>query len=161
SLLSAAQLQSLTRTVRVSFRVQVGAELTIECSPEHASPQKAAEWAAAGVNRVSLGVQSMMRAELRAVGRRHDAQTVGDAFGALCGAGIRDVSVDLIAGLPFQTSQSWEDTLERICELRPTHVSVYMLEVDEDSRLGAELLRGGDRYSAAAVPVEEQVVEFY
>jgi oxygen-independent coproporphyrinogen-3 oxidase len=67
----------------------------------------------------------------------------------------------LIAGLPLQSRESWRDSLERLTELAPEHVSVYILEVDEKSRLGSELLKGGERYSAGAVPSEDEMAEFY
>jgi oxygen-independent coproporphyrinogen-3 oxidase len=108
-----------------------------------------------------MGVQSMVKDELRAVGRMHDAETVRQAFALLRSAGIENISVDLIAGLPRQTAESWRVSLDALTELAPTHFSVYMLEVDEDSRLGRELLEGGGRYAAGTVPAEEQVAELY
>jgi oxygen-independent coproporphyrinogen-3 oxidase len=108
-----------------------------------------------------LGLQSLVVKELRAIGRRHDPAVAAAAVDRLRQAGITNVSLDLIAGIPHQTAQSWEQTLDALLALRPQHVSVYMLEVDEDSRLGSELLRGGSRYAAAAVPSEEQTVQFY
>ena len=137
------------------------AEITIEASPENVTPARAASWAAGGINRMSLGVQSMVRAELRAVGRMHDAHTVAQAFSNLRAAGIQNISADLIAGLPYQTAESWEASLRALLELGPAHFSIYMLEVDADSRLGSEILGNGPRYHAAAVPSEEQVADFY
>jgi len=67
----------------------------------------------------------------------------------------------LIAGLPYQTKVSWRQSLEELAALAPEHVSVYLLEVDESSRLGNELLKGGARYSAGAVPSEDEMAEFY
>jgi oxygen-independent coproporphyrinogen-3 oxidase len=160
-LLTAAQMTSLLRTVRTTFPVCTDAEITIEAGPENVSPASVAGWVACGINRVSLGVQSLVAQELRAVGRMHDAATVSGAVAVLRDVGIENISIDLIAGLPHQTAESWERTLATVLDLAPPHVSVYMLEVDEDSRLGGELLQGGARYGAAAVPTEEQVVEFY
>jgi oxygen-independent coproporphyrinogen-3 oxidase len=163
-LLTGAQLQSLLEHVRTSFHVKhgmAGIEVTLEASPENVTEAAANSWAACGVNRISMGVQSMVTQELRAVGRMHDADTVRRAFGALRSAGIENTSVDLIAGLPFQTAESWRVSLEALLERNPTHLSVYMLEVDEDSRLGRELLEGGSRYRTGAVPSEEQVANFY
>ncbi len=161
SLLSGRQLHSLLDTVRSTFHVEGESEMTLEASPENATSDAASTWVCCGVNRVSLGVQSMVSRELRAVGRMHDAETVARAFAALRNAGIQNISVDLIAGLPHQTRESWEITLRSVLALEPEHLSVYMLEVDEDSRLGSELLRAGARYGAAAVPAEEQMVECY
>ncbi|MGH9782669.1 MAG: radical SAM family heme chaperone HemW, partial [Terriglobia bacterium] len=163
-LLTGAQLQSLLQHVRTSFHVKhraAGIEVTLEASPENVTEAAVSAWAACGVNRVSMGVQSMVTQELRAVGRMHDAETVRRAVASLRAGGLENISVDLIAGLPHQTAASWRVSLEALLELRPTHFSVYMLEVDEDSRLGRELLEGGARYRAGAVPSEEQVADFY
>ena len=160
-LLSGEQLGSLLEAVRSSFRVETGAEITVEASPENVTPATGSGWAACGVSRISLGVQSMVSQELRAVGRMHDAETVRRAFTVLRSAGIENISADLIAGLPFQTAQSWRVSLDALLDLNPAHLSVYMFEVDEDSRLGRELLEGGARYRAGAVPTEEHVADFY
>ena len=160
-LLGAVQLRSLLEAVRASFHVEPGAEVTLEASPENVTPANASGWAACGINRISMGVQSMAREELRAVGRMHDAQMVRQAITTLQAAGIENISADLIAGLPHQTAPSWKASLDALLELEPAHLSVYMLEVDEDSRLGREMLEHGSRYHADAIPSEEQVADFY
>jgi oxygen-independent coproporphyrinogen-3 oxidase len=76
-------------------------------------------------------------------------------------AGIGNISFDLIAGLPGQSAESWRRSLEELAKLSPEHVSVYLLEVDEGSRLGSEVLRGGGRYGAATVPGDDEMAEFY
>jgi oxygen-independent coproporphyrinogen-3 oxidase len=76
-------------------------------------------------------------------------------------AGIRNISFDLIAGLPRQTPESWRNSLDELIQLAPQHVSIYLLEVDQGSRLGSELLRGGTKYSASAVPSDEAMAESY
>ena len=160
-LLDPEQLANLLEAVRASFSVDRVAEITLEASPENVTAESAAAWAASGVNRVSLGVQSMVEGELRAVGRRHDAESIAQAFSTLKAAGIVNLSADLIAGLPYQTEQSWEASLRALLQLDPAHLSIYMFEVDEDSRLGREILENGPRYRAEAVPSEEQVATFY
>ena len=160
-LLTPEQMASLLNAIRRAFAISGDPELTIEASPENITPHTAAAWALCGINRVSLGVQSMASAELRAVGRMHDAGTVSRAVQSLRSAGIENLSIDLIAGLPHQTETSWEQTLTTVLDLEPPHVSVYMLEVDDDSRLGGELLRGGEHYSAGAVPEQEEIVACY
>jgi len=160
-MLDAAQLLTILRDAHAMFHVEHPAEITIEASPENVTAAAAAAWAASGINRVSLGVQSMVPEELRAVGRLHDAPMVARAFSNLRAAGIENLSVDLIAGLPKQTVQSWERSLRALLDLQPAHFSIYMLEVDDDSRLGREILLRGGRYHAEAVPCEEQVVDFY
>ncbi|MGA8763518.1 MAG: coproporphyrinogen III oxidase family protein, partial [Candidatus Sulfotelmatobacter sp.] len=99
--------------------------------------------------------------EAAAVGRLHKRTTVLEDVARLRAAGILNFNIDLIAGLPHQTAASWEFSLaETIATLAP-HVSIYMLEVDEDSRLGRELIAGGARYHAHFVPDENAIADFY
>ncbi len=136
-------------------------EATIEAAPGSIDRDKAAAWMRSGLNRVSLGVQSFSTRELARTGRRHTAETVDKDVVTLRNAGFERINIDLIAGLPGQTHESWQESLDWVKRLAPDHVSVYMLEVDEDSRLGRELLAGGSRYSAEAVPSDDLIVEFY
>jgi oxygen-independent coproporphyrinogen-3 oxidase len=161
SLLSAEQITHLFATLRERFDITAGAEITIEAAPGTFDAALVSAWTQLGVNRVSLGVQSFVEAELRATGRTHRAATVSRDLAALRDAGIADVGVDLIAGLPHQTPASWEESLDGVAQLNPTHVSVYILETDEDSRLGTEILAGGARYSARDVPDEDTIAALY
>jgi oxygen-independent coproporphyrinogen III oxidase len=114
-----------------------------------------------GVNRVSLGVQSFVDVEAAAVGRLHKRSTVLDDIARLRAARIHNINIDLIAGLPHQTAATWQESLEETLASGVPHVSVYMLEVDEDSRLGREVIAGGTRYHAHVVPDEEATADFY
>ena len=138
-------------------------EATIEAAPGTITPEKARAWSRCGINRVSLGVQSFIETEIRRTGRKHTAQTVLDDVRLLherCG--IHNFStIDLIAGLSGQTGATWRESLDWIRRIAPAHVSVYMLEVDEDSRLGKELLLGGVRYGAADIPADAEIAGFY
>jgi oxygen-independent coproporphyrinogen-3 oxidase len=136
-------------------------EATIEAAPGTVTAERARAWVDAGITRVSLGVQSFVEGEIRRTGRKHTAQTVEREMRLLAERGIGNVNIDLIAGLPGQTAASWAGSLDWIGRLSPPHVSVYMLEVDEDSRLGKEMLRGGVRYGAADTPEEDAVADFY
>src|ERR1700722_11931684 len=127
-------------------------EATMEAAPGGITAEKVAAWCDAGINRVSLGVQSFVQKELARTGRRHTAEIVEHEIALLRAAGIESINVDLIAGLPGQTEASWKCSLDWIERLGVPHVSVYMLEVDEDSRLGRELLMLGSRYGANDVP---------
>jgi oxygen-independent coproporphyrinogen-3 oxidase len=160
SLLDPAHLQNLLNTIRDSFGSDPS-EVTLEADPETVDAQKASAWVRAGINRVSFGVQSFSDAELAASGRMHRRGDIYRAVPILREAGIANIGFDLIAGLPMQTSESWRESVDRLVELAPEHVSVYILEVDEKSRLGNELLKGGKRYSAGAVPSEDQMADFY
>jgi oxygen-independent coproporphyrinogen-3 oxidase len=136
-------------------------EATIEAAPGTITAEGALAWARMGINRVSLGVQSFVRQEIAAVGRKHAAETVARDLAVLHEAGLENVNIDLIAGLPGQTPSSWRESLQWIERLNPTHVSIYMLEVDEESRLGREIQFGGARYGARDVPCEELIADLY
>jgi oxygen-independent coproporphyrinogen-3 oxidase len=136
-------------------------EATIEAAPGTVTAERASAWKDCGITRVSLGVQSFVETEIRRTGRKHTAQIVEREMCIQRECGLNNVNVDLIAGLPGQTAASWAESLDWVERLRPPHVSVYMLEVDEDSRLGKEILLGGTRYGAADAPGEEQTAAFY
>ncbi len=136
-------------------------EATIEVAPGEATPQRIAAWSRAGINRVSFGVQSFVPEVAKAAGRKHDAETVRTELEWLDAAGISNISVDLIAGLARQTWASWQQSLAWLEQLGPNHVSIYMLESDDDSRLGRELRSGGTRYGASEVPAEDLILDLY
>ena len=136
-------------------------EATIEAAPGGIGRDLAKAWAGCGINRVSLGVQSFVEREIRRTGRKHSAEIVAREIAVLRESGIRNINIDLIAGLSGQTEASWKESLDWVERIAPEHVSVYMLEVDEDSRLGKELLLGGVRYGAAGTPSEDQVAALY
>ena len=136
-------------------------EATIESPPGSITEEKAAGWRQLGLNRVSLGVQSFVSTELALTGRRHDARRVLAEVRTLRAAGIDNFNIDLIAGLPGQTLASWRESLDWVDGLQAPHVSVYMLEIDHDSRLGKEILTGGSRYGARETPSEDAAVEMY
>jgi oxygen-independent coproporphyrinogen III oxidase len=160
SLLDPGHLARIVAAVRENFAHEL-TEVTLEADPETVTEEKAAAWVAAGINRVSFGVQSFCDAELKAAGRMHRRADVYRSAGVLRSAGIANISFDLIAGLPKQTATTWRESLDSLVELAPEHVSVYLLEVDEGSRLGGEILRGGNRYSAGDVPGDDEMAEFY
>jgi oxygen-independent coproporphyrinogen-3 oxidase len=160
SLLNPVHLQNVLDAIRETFAGDL-AEVTLEADPETVEAGKAEAWVRAGINRVSFGLQSFVDKELIAAGRMHRREDIYQAAPILRAAGIRNISFDLIAGLPHQTKESWRQSLEELEALVPEHVSVYLLEVDEGSRLGRELLQGGGRYSAGAVPSEDEMADFY
>jgi oxygen-independent coproporphyrinogen-3 oxidase len=161
TVLSSAQLRRMFDAVRSQFSIRTGAEITVECAPGTLTAEMLDTLLSCGVNRVSLGVQSFDDDEAASVGRIHKrATTLGD-IARLRAAGIRNINIDLIAGLPHQTAESWKKSIEETIATGAPHVSVYMLEVDEDSRLGRELIAGGTRYHAHFVPEEEAVADFY
>ncbi|MGA8312680.1 MAG: radical SAM family heme chaperone HemW [Terriglobales bacterium] len=161
TILDIAQLERLFVTVSQNFEVQSDAEITVECAPGTLTPAVLEAFQRCAVNRVSLGVQSFVDTEAAAVGRLHKRATVRDDIARLRACGIENINIDLIAGLPHQTAQSWEFSLAEAIASGVPHVSVYMLEVDDDSRLGRELMAGGTRYHAHFVPDEDLTADLY
>src|ERR1700741_3343968 len=160
SLLNSALLTGLLRSVQKSFPCS-WEEVTLEADPETIETEKALHWVSAGISRISFGSQSFNDPELKAAGRMHRSADIYKAVPILRSAGIRNISFDLIAGLPKQTLASWRHSLRETILLSPEHVSVYIMEIDEGSRLGLEVLQDGARYSARELPSEEAMADFY
>ena len=161
SLLPAEELKKLFFAIRQEFKVLPKAEVTVECAPGTLTDQVIQTLATRGVNRVSLGVQSFVDQEAASVARLHTREKTLSDIERLRKAGISNINVDLIAGLPHQTRESWGYSLEQAIATGVPHVSVYMLEVDEDSRLGRELIAGGTKYHAHFVPDDDLTADFY
>lgn len=161
TVLDPTQLERVFDAVRSQFSVRSDAEITVECAPGTLAPPVLDQLQRCGVNRVSLGVQSFVDVEAAAVGRLHKRATVLEDVARLRAAGISKINIDLIAGLPHQTAETWRESLDQTIAIGVPHVSLYMLEVDEASRLGRELIAGGTRYHAHFVPDEGATADFY
>jgi oxygen-independent coproporphyrinogen-3 oxidase len=144
-----------------TFRISGDVEWTLETTPGSADLALLQSLLELGVNRLSIGAQSFNDRELSSVGRLHSAWDTEQLVARARQAGFRNVSLDLIAGLPYQTEVSWRASLNAVARLRPEHISVYLFEVDERSRLGIEVINGGGKYHAGAVPGENFVAEAY
>jgi oxygen-independent coproporphyrinogen-3 oxidase len=161
TVLECGQLERIFGAIRSNFEVAASAEVTVECAPGTLSGVMLETLRMCGVNRVSLGVQSFVDSEAAAVGRQHKRATVLEEVARLRACGIGNINIDLIAGLPHQTAESWAYSLEEVIATGVPHVSVYMLEVDDESRLGREVMAGGARYHAHFVPEDEVTADFY
>ena len=161
SLLSPALIRRLFTAVRREFAVLPTAEITVECAPGQLDAEVLSALLECGATRVSFGVQSFVDSEARAIGRLHNRAVALEDIRRVHAAGIGDVSVDLIAGLPGQTMASWYESLNVLADSGVDHASVYMLEVDDASRLGRELLVNGGRYRAKQVPSDDAIADLY
>jgi oxygen-independent coproporphyrinogen III oxidase len=161
SVLAPVLVGTLARTLRQEFAVSPDAEITLECAPGQLDDSALEAMLAFGVNRISFGVQSLVDREAAATGRFHTREIVLRDLERVRSAGLRKLSIDLIAGMPHQTAASWQESLEVLLATGVDHASIYMLEIDEDSRLGRELLAGGSRYAAQTVPSEELTTDLY
>jgi oxygen-independent coproporphyrinogen-3 oxidase len=161
SVLSPLLIAELARALREQFSITPDAEITLECAPGQLDDAGLAAMLELGVNRVSFGVQSLVDREAAATGRFHTRAVVLNDIERMRTAGIDNLTIDLIAGMPHQTAASWQESLDALAATGVPHASVYMLEIDDDSRLGRELISGGSRYHAQAVPSEELTAELY
>jgi oxygen-independent coproporphyrinogen-3 oxidase len=161
SLLGGDRLANIVTDLQRRFRFAPPTEFTLEVTPGSADRDFLQRALAMGVNRLSIGAQSFADSELRSVGRLHSVDDTRALVQAARGEGFRNISLDLIAGLPHQTELSWRASLQSVIALEPEHVSVYLFEIDEKSRLGSEVLRHGIRYHADAVPDEDFVADAY
>ena len=161
SLLGAEHIEQIVADLHLLFQFALNVEFTLEVTPGSADKGFLKHALAVGINRLSIGGQSFSDEELRSVGRLHSAADTGALIQSARGEGFVNISVDLIAGLPHQTLSSWQSSLESVTALQPEHVSIYLFEIDNKSRLGSEVLRHGIRYHADAVPDEDYVAEAY
>jgi oxygen-independent coproporphyrinogen-3 oxidase len=161
SLLSGLQFRQIFQHLRGEFDVAGDAEITLECAPGQLSDETLNELLRQGMNRISFGVQSFVDRETAAVGRLHTEQQCEMELARVRAAGIDEINIDLIAGLPHQTAESWRYSVEQGIASGAPHLSVYMLEVDDESRLGREMLGQGTRYGASAVPGEDETAAWY
>ena len=149
-------LEHLVEGLRSTFDLTAVEEFTVEANPDDVTPQWCAALPALGVNRVSMGVQSFEDDILQAIGRRHTAQQAVDAVSRLRAAGIHNISIDLIYGLPGQTVASWTQSVRQAVVLEPQHISAYGLTYEEGTRLWLQRERG----EVIEVP-EDQCLEMY
>ena len=162
SVLSPELIGQLACCLREQFDVVPDAEITLECAPGQLDDAALDAMLALGVNRISFGVQSLVDKEAAATGRFHTREIVFKDLERVRAAGVHSLSIDLIAGMPHQTAASWQESLDAPWSRTGVpHASVYMLEIDDDSRLGRELLAGGLRYHAQTVPSEELTADLY
>ncbi len=161
SLLSPNLLRQLFAALRAEFSLDPAAEITVECAPGQIADDTLHALAECGVNRVSLGVQSFIDREAQVSGRLHSRAIVTEDLRRLRAAGISNLNIDLIAGLAGQTAASWDESLDVLIDAAVPHASIYMLEVDEDSRLGREMISGGSRYFSSFVPTDDAIADMY
>jgi len=161
SLLGADRMAAIVENLRRQFQLASAVEFTLEITPGSADGELLRRLVARGVNRLSIGAQSFADAELRSVGRLHSAEDTRTLIQLAREQGFTNISLDLIAGLPYQSAASWQSTLHSAIALRPQHLSVYLFEIDEKSRLGNEVLRHGVRYHAGSMPDEDFMADAY
>jgi oxygen-independent coproporphyrinogen-3 oxidase len=141
SLLEPSEIQAIVDACRGSFAVAADAEVTLEANPETVTPERLDGFRAAGINRLSYGVQSFRDEELQRLSRLHSASRAGEAFRMARGAGFDNVSLDLMMWLPQQTLEQWLESVEGLIALEPDHASLYLLEIYPNAPLRDAMAR--------------------
>ena len=154
SLLAAEETERVFDALRTCFDLAPDAEITSEVNPATADGEKLARWRAAGVNRLSIGVQSFSDTELRALGRLHTADEAEAFYRAARRAGFANIGLDLMYGIPGQTAASLAETLRRAVALSPEHISAYSLQVEEGTPFY-------DRRATLALPGDDENADLY
>ncbi len=131
SILDANQLAEVLQTIKENYQVKQSAEITVECNPGTLSSDKLAVYRTAGVNRLSIGLQSADNRELKLLGRIHTWEQFLESFSLVRAAGFDNINIDLMSALPGQTEESYEKTLRKVIELQPEHISAYSLIIEE------------------------------
>lgn len=131
SILYGHHIAELMTVIRENFRVREDAETTIECNPGTLTVEKLQAYKEAGINRLSIGLQSAQDKELQLLGRIHTYEDFLESFDCARKQGFHNINVDLMSALPGQTLKSWEQTLKRVVMLRPEHISAYSLIIEE------------------------------
>ena len=154
SLLTAEQVGGILKRTRSCFSVAEDAEITIECNPGTVTEEKLENYITYGIDRISIGLQSTDDEELLRIGRIHDYAAFLETYRLARKAGFQNINIDLMAGLPGQSVDSYQKTLERVIALEPEHISAYSLMLEE----GTELYVNQSRYT---FPTEEEDREMY
>ncbi len=142
SLLSPVQVEQIIMAARRCFDLQEGGEITLELNPGSTDLTRLKAYRSAGVNRLSIGVQSAHEAELRLFGRRHSFADAHETFRLARAAGFESISLDLIYGAPLQTRRSWRATLKAVLAWEPDHLSLYSLTLEPGTSLALRVERG-------------------
>jgi oxygen-independent coproporphyrinogen-3 oxidase len=156
SLLEPAEIGSIIAACRDAFAVTADAEITLEANPETVTPERLAGFRAAGVNRLSYGVQSFRDDELLRLSRLHSASRAAEAFHMARAAGFDNLSLDLMMWLPQQTIAQWLESVDTLVALGPDHTSMYLLEIYPNAPLRDAMARG-----AWSVAPDDDAAEMY
>ena len=165
SILPGVQIWELMEVLRSCFQICEDAEVTVECNPGTLTRQKLIYYKMAGVNRLSIGLQSANNQELQRLGRIHTYEEFLDSFGQARAMGFKNINVDLMSALPGQKQEDWINTLNKVLAVRPEHISAYSLMVEEGTpfyeRYGEDERRREQGEPPLYLPSEEMEREMY
>jgi oxygen-independent coproporphyrinogen III oxidase len=156
SILPECHIQEILAACNKRLQIAADCEVSVEANPGTISTAKATAYQKSGINRISLGAQSFVDQELSSIGRTHTAATIFDAVRVLKESNANNLNLDLMLGLPFQTRASWRRNLETIASLEIPHISIYMLDLDDQCALYSDVARGAIR-----LPEDDFVSDLY
>lgn len=165
SILPGEDIRRIMDALREKYRLEPGAEITLEANPGTLTEEKLAAWRAAGINRLSMGLQSAENAELRTLGRIHTWEEFLEGYGMARRAGFQNINIDLMSALPGQSIRTWQHTLEKTAALEPEHISAYSLIIEEGTpfyeKYAEEVRRREAGLDCAFLPSEEEERQMY
>ena len=156
SLLNEEQLQKILKTIHDEYTILPDSEITIECNPDDLTPYYLEMLKNIGINRISIGIQSLCNQQLELLGRRHNAESAKEAVRNARAAGFDNISIDLMFALPHSTNEQWNDTLNQAIALRPDHISAYNHTYEENTSLHRALQKGDFK----ELSEEENIAQF-
>ena len=155
SILDEGQIEECIEVLRENYQISKSCEITLEMNPGTASMQKLEGWRKAGVNRLSIGLQSVNDNELKMIGRIHDFDTFIKSYEQARATGFENINIDLMSALPGQTASDWRNTLNRVLALHTEHISAYSLIIEEGTPLSEHI----EEYPP--IPSEDEDREMY
>ncbi len=158
SILESSQMEEIFAAVRETFTLADDTEITIEMNPGTVTREKLQVYHRIGINRLSIGLQSVNDSELKELGRIHTYQDFLDTYQLAREEGFENINIDLISAIPHQTVESWKETLEKVCKLEPEHISAYSLIIEEGTPFYE---RYGDGGHEEELPAEEEERQMY
>lgn len=159
SILTGSQVQRLFEAIRSSFDISEDAEISMEANPGTLTEEKLCSYRNAGVNRMSIGLQSAEQEELELLGRIHTWDAFLQGYQMARNAGFDNINIDLISAIPRQTVKSWENTLKKVITLKPEHISAYSLIIEEGTSFAEKY--GEGKEAEQELPSEEEEREMY
>tara|TARA_Y100001936_G_scaffold229029_1_gene250785 strand:- start:37941 stop:39146 length:1206 start_codon:yes stop_codon:yes gene_type:complete len=156
SYIDSKYIKIILDSIHENFYVDKNIEVTLETNPNDVSKNKFIDLISIGINRISMGVQSFDDSLLRMLGRRHDSKEAESSYKTLRETGFDNLSIDLMYGLPYQSIQSWENTLDKSIYLKPNHISLYSLQVENGTPLKSKINSG-----AYEKPDDDKAAEMY
>lgn len=158
SIIASGQIRRIMDAVRENFNMEPDAEISMEANPGTVTEEKLLDYRAAGINRLSFGLQSADNEELRALGRIHTYEEFLESFGLARKCGFSNINVDLMSALPGQTVESWIETLNKVISLEPEHISAYSLIIEEGTPFFEKY---GEERGEGILPDEDDEREMY